>query len=574
MEWTSLKWIKLRILFISIGFIAFLGLILFRGYQLHISENTRVHNLASKQYLAALPVHPKRGAIYDRNEKVLAIDVQVDSIAVHPHLIKDVDDVAKKLSSVLEIQSSKVNSKIKSGKKFEWIARRVEADKSSAIKKLQLEGIAFVPEYRRFYPNKELAGNVLGAVGFDAKALGGIELAFDDFLKSTPGVLLAEKDAKGRLYSTAKSDEIYHDIYLTLDVNLQFIAEKYLWENAQKNNAKSGFAIVMDPKTGEILALANYPSFNPNSYWEYSHDKWKNHALVDSYEPGSTFKTIIAAAALDSGVATSKDLFFCEEGSYRVGKKLIHDHFPYRDLSLSDIIRVSSNIGITKVAQKVGRQPIYDTIVKMGFGEVTGLDFPGEAKGSLPPSRKWSAIEQSNIAFGQGIAVSGLQMAQVYSTFANNGLRMKPYLISKVSNSEGKVVFKNRPTEIAQVIKAYTAKNVTKMLQRVVDSKGTGRLASVAGYQVAGKTGTAQKVNPKTKTYAKGEYIGSFIGYAPAENSQFVIYVVYDSPRPNYYGGVVAAPVFKNIAQEALTYSGIPPHHVQLAKSSVGEADE
>lgn len=568
MTFTSLKWIKLRILLIAVGFVLYLGLVLIRSYELQISENSRVHNLVSKQYRATLPVNPKRGAIYDRNGKALALDIQVASVAVHPQKIEDIEGVVLALSKTTGLPVEKIRPKLTSEKKFEWIARRLSADRGEALQKQKWAGVVVMPEYRRYYPNKETAGNLLGAVGFDAKALGGIELSLDPFLKSASGKQFAEKDARGRLYTPVENLEIYHDIYLTIDLNIQFMAEKFLWENAKKYGVNSGFALVTNPQTGEILAMANAPSFNPNAYWQYPQESWKNHAVIDSFEPGSTFKPILAAAALDFGIVSPSDSFFCENGVYTIGKRIIHDHDPYGRLTFSEIIQVSSNIGITKVAQKVGKNNFYDFIVKAGFGQATGLNFPSEARGFVSSSRKWSDLELSNIAFGQGISVGGLQMAMVYGAFANKGIRMKPALISKIINSHGETVLENHSTTEGVLMSEAAARELTRMLEGAVGNGGTGHQASLAGYRIAGKTGTAQKVNPQTKQYDEEAYIGSFIGYVPAENPKYLIYVAYDSPREVHYGGVVAAPVFKNIAREALAYSGIPPEQEKLAIKS------
>ena len=436
-----------------------------------------------------------------------------------------------------------------------------------AIAALKLKGIAVASEYKRFYPNKDLAGNLLGAVGYEAEALGGLEMALDSYLKSDSTRVVAEKDARGRLFTAWENEVRSHNVYLTLDVNLQFIADRYLQEGAQKHNAKSGFALVISPKSGEILAMANYPSFNPNVYWKYSPEKWANHAILDSYEPGSTFKPMVVAAALDSGKVRPEDSFYCESGEYKIGKRIVHDHESYGNLSVSEIIKVSSNIGVTKIAQKTGKNAFFETIQKMGFGKKPGIDLPGETAGVLRPLKQWSDIDQSNIAFGQGIAVSGLQMALSYATLANDGVRMKPQLVQRVIGSEGELIYEAIPTEAARVTKPETARRLTKMLEQVVEPDGTGSLAKLKGYLIAGKTGTAQKVDPKTKQYSDNAFVSSFIGYVPAENPEFVIYVVYDTPQPVYYGGLVAAPIFRKIAEESLAYSGVPPSMNQLAKN-------
>lgn len=565
MDWTSVKWIKLRILMISGGFVLFLGLILFRSYQLQISDNARVHRLTQRQYQATLPQQPKRGAIYDRNGEALAIDLQVSSIGIHPQTIENKAQVAAQFAKILNTPVKAISEKLNSPKKFLWLARRVPAEAGEAITKLKIKGVSVSQEYRRFYPNKELAGNVLGAVGYDAKALGGIELGMDRYLKASSSKLVAQRDAKGRLYTPVGDAEANNDVYLTIDKNIQFIAEKYLWETGKAKNAKSGFAIVSNPKTGEVLAMANYPAFNPNVYWEYPLDSWKNHAVLDSFEPGSTFKAIVPAAGLRSGKIGINEQFDCEKGRYAIGKRVIHDHHPYGMMGLADIMRVSSNIGVTKVGMRVGKEIFYDMITSLGFGSKSGIDFPGEERGLVPALKRWGDIHFSNISFGQGLTVNGVQMAQAYGVFANGGTRMKPFLVSKVVDRQGEAVLEHRPTEMGQVVDSTVAKQVTRLLEGVVTPEGTGNLANVEGYVVAGKTGTAQKVNPKTKAYDPDHFVSSFIGYVPAKKPEFVIYVVYDAPRPIYMGGLVAAPVFSEIAREALAYRGVLPSSTQVA---------
>lgn len=556
-NYTSLQWTKIRILVISLCFVVGLGLILLRSYYLQIAEDSRIHHLAQKQYNKTLPIYPKRGTIYDRNGEVLAMDVEVASIAMHPYLIENKPEVVKNLSLILSIPEKEIKQKLESRKKFLWLARRIPWEKGILVGKQNFSGVTVIPEYRRYYPNRELAGNLLGAVGYDAKALGGLELKLDNFLKSQSKKWVGEKDAKGRIYSPVLAEGPTFDVYLTLDLNIQYMVEKYLWMGAKENKAKSGFAIVMDPQTGEVLAMANYPSFNPNSYWEYSLDKWKNHAVIDSFEPGSTFKGILAAAALSTGQFKSNDTFDCENGVMQIGKHKIRDHEPYQKLKFSEVIQHSSNIGATKISKKMGKEPYYIMIRKLGFGEKTALELPGEETGFLAHYSQWKPIDQSNISFGQGIAVTGIQLASAYATLANQGVRMKPFLISKIINSRGKIVSENYPEAKEQVLDQTSSRELTKILWGVVGDHGTGRLASVPGYEVAGKTGTAQKVNPLTKTYDEKNYIGSFIGYLPASHPKFLIYVVYDSPQGVHTGGMIAAPVFSQIARELLSYSGV-----------------
>lgn len=566
---TSLKMIKIRILMINFCLGVFLILILFRGYHLHIVKNAQVGNLALKQYQATLPVAHKRGSIYDRNGHPLAMDVQTISIALHPFQIEDKNKIVSKLSRILSMPVQKIWPKVNSSKKFEWLVRRIDLEKGNEIADLKLKGVSTVSEYRRFYPNKELAGNLLGAVGYDAKALGGLELSLDSFLKSSSSRVIASRDAKGRLYTSIDNQETNHDVYLTLDMNLQFIAEKYLWETGQKYKAVSGFAMIANPRTGELLAVANYPSFNPNVYWEQAPASWKNHAFIDSFEPGSTFKPIIVAAGLESHKIKIGEKFYCENGNYKVGNRIIRDHNPYGTLTLNEIVKYSSNIGVTKIGEKVGKDFFYNTMMDFGFGQNSGLNYPLESSGFVPHKSKWKEIDRSNMAFGQGLTVNGLQMLKAYSALANGGNLMRPILVSRVIAVAGDVVLENKPIVERQVVRSDVAESLSSMLVDVVGG-GTGRLAAIDGFAVAGKTGTAQKVNPQTRTYDKHNYVSSFIGYIPAKKPEYAIYVVYDSPHPIHTGGAVSAPVFKGIAQEALAYAGLMREEIKLANRSLG----
>lgn len=573
MKWTSLKFIKIRILVISIGFVAFLGLILFRSYQLHISENARVYSLAQKQYKANIPLQPRRGSIYDRHGRILAMDVEVASIAVHPHLVQNKAETSHHLSQILGIPLSKIESLLASNKKFGWVERRVAADLGEKIRAKNIKGVIVVPEYRRYYPNKELASHLLGAVGYDAKALGGMELALDDYLKSSVKNMVAERDARGKLYTPLNDQNLYHDVYLTLDINLQHVAEKHLFATSEKFKVKSGFAIILDPKTGELLAMANYPHFNPNFYWAYPQANWKNHAITDTFEPGSTFKTILAAAALKNGEVQPEATFNCEGGLYQIGRQVIHDHHAYNRLSFADIVRVSSNIGVTKIAQKIGKQKFYDTILEFGFGAKTHLLFPSEENGKITSVEKWTEIDHANIAFGQGLAVTGMQMAKAYAAIANQGKLYKPHVVDKIISSQGEMVVDNKPQMLRQVLKADEAGDLLTMLEGAVELEGTGKRARFEGYTVAGKTGTAQKVNAKTRTYDKEDFVSSFIGIVPASDPQFVIYVVLDTPTPVHAGGLVAAPAFREIAKEAISTIGLPPQ-IQLPLTKLAASQQ
>jgi cell division protein FtsI (penicillin-binding protein 3) len=352
------------------------------------------------------------------------------------------------------------------------------------------------------------------------------------------------------------------DIHLTLDTAIQHIAEKELEASILKYRAKAGVAIIVDPFTGEVLALANYPSFDPNLYNKQSADQRRNRAVADSYEPGSTFKTILAAAALEEDVVGKEDLFYCEMGKYPYAGKIIHDTHPYGWLSFSKILQVSSNIGFTKVAEKLKKDRYFKYIEKFGFGRSTGIDVPGEVPGLLRKAETWSAIDLATHAFGQGISATPMQMVMAYAAIANGGFLMRPYITQRVVSPQGEVVLENQPHVVRRVVSEKTAKQLASMLSQVTTEGGTGAMANIEGFEVAGKTGTAQKADPVHGGYSN-KRVGSFVGFVPANNPRLVALVLIDEPEGSVYGGVVAAPVFRNIAQGALRRMMVAPQKTE-----------
>jgi len=377
---------------------------------------------------------------------------------------------------------------------------------------------------------------------------------------------MAERDALGRRVLVQGVEGLHippgSDIHLTLDTSIQYMAEKELEASVMKYRAKAGVAIVVEPFTGEVLALANYPSFNPNNYAKQSPEQRRNRAVTDSFEPGSTFKTILAAASLEEGIVGKDDLFYCEMGKYPYAGKIIHDTHPYGWLPFSKILQVSSNIGFTKVAEKVKKERYYRYIEKFGFGQLSGIDLPGEVPGLVRRPESWSAIDLATHAFGQGISTTPLQLIMAYAAIANGGFLMRPYVGRRVLAPDGSVVLENQPHVVRRVISEKTAKLLASMLQDVTSEGGTGVMANVEGFEVAGKTGTAQKADPVHGGYAAKKRVGSFVGFVPANNPRLVALVLIDEPEVNVYGGIVAAPVFRNIAQGALRRLAVAPDKV------------
>ncbi len=553
-----LRMIRLRaalmLFFFAFIFVALYG----RSYELQLGKDPRLARLASRQYHKKIVLAPERGTIFDRNGHELAVDIQVYSIFTHPHLVDRAlaPKIAEELGRVLGTPPKDILEKLTSDKRFVWIARRVSKEVRDVVETEKFTGVHWVPEKKRYYPHGTLAGQLLGAVGYDAQALGGLELSYDSDLKSPTENYLFEKDAKGRsyVYMEAAQQE-FADVHLSIDRTIQYIAERELEKTREHFQFNHGFVIVTRPKTGEILAVANSPSFDPNRYGEYPMSGWRNWAFLDVFEPGSTFKSVTAAAALKTGTISLDDKFFCESGHYTVGKKVIKDHHPYGSLSVLQILQVSSNIGVTKIQQKIGKETLYQMIAAFGFGKRSLLNVPGESPGLLMSVKNWGSVESANIAFGQGIAVTGLQMVGAYGAMGNGGKLMHPILASRVVTRDGKTRRKQPIETVREVLPASVSRDLTTALKTVVEPGGTATRAALEYFDVAGKTGTAQKV--EDGVYVKGKYVASFIGYVPAGDPELLIYAVVDEPRPQYYGGLVAAPIFQRVADQALYQLGV-----------------
>jgi cell division protein FtsI (penicillin-binding protein 3) len=555
--------IKLRILLIALAYFLVFVVILGRTVELHLTDNTKLTKLAQAQYQRKITLAPRRGNILDTHGEELAIDVKVDSLYANARLISDPAALASQLAPILQVGADQIEKSLSKDKKFVWIKRRLSPEESEKVQGLHQEALGLVKEYKRFYPNHSLAATVLGAVGFDSMALGGLELYYDEVLKSEQEPVVVNQDARGQSYSpyNLEPKEESRNIVMTLDKTIQFITEKELDRAVEKSGAKSGIAVVMNPRTGEVLAMASAPDFDPNRYSDYDLQHWKNRAITDSFEPGSIFKGVTAAAALESGRISMDQKFNCEGGAYQVGKFTIHDHGGYGAMALPDIIRVSSNIGAFKIAQFLGREQFSDTVLHFGFGSKTGIDLPGEVSGILASPKDWSSVQQGTIAFGQGISVTPLQILNAYSAMANGGYLMKPFVVKEIRDSKGNVIRENKPQIIRQVMSEANARKLIEILKGVVGPGGTGTAAQVEEYGVAGKTGTAQKVvEGKGKSgYAEGKFVASFVGIAPADDPRIAVLVSINEPKGPHFGGVVAAPPFREIVRQTLPYLRVAP---------------
>ena len=490
----------------------------------------------------------------------MALSIDVASIVAYPPNIEDPAATSKSLNKTLKIDVNSLKRRLTSDRSFVWVKRKVTPKEVKEVKALDLKGIDFIAEHERFYPNKTLAAQVLGFSGIDGHGLEGIEYYYDTYLKGSTCRFTVLKDAFKRGFDAEKSvmpDCSGNNLILTIDYNIQYLSERALEEAAVKFNAKSGMAIVMSPKTGAILAVAHYPFFNPNSFGEFDQNLWRNRSITDPFEPGSTMKIFSACAAIEFGGCSPNAIFFCENGKYRIGKNVVRDTHPHGWLSLQQIIKFSSNIGTIKVSEMVGPEHIYKTFRNFGFGEKTGIDCPGETSGSLSHYNRWSKIDAGAISFGQGVAVSALQLITAASAIANDGVLMAPYIVQAITDQNGRLIKSSSPRMVRRVVSLETARAVRKIMASVTTEGGTGVNAALEGYSVCGKTGTAQKIDEKG-TYSDEKYIASFLGFIPAEDPEITVLVVIDEPQGKHYGSIVAAPAFKRIAHETVNYMNIP----------------
>jgi cell division protein FtsI (penicillin-binding protein 3) len=566
------KWARIRIIMIGSVFALLFLNVVGRAFYLQILQHEILEKKADKQHRHKVDLTPARGSILDRNGTTLAESIHMDSCYAEPRRIKDVAGTAAVLAPMLGIPKGELVTKLSVNKSFIWVDRWLAPEVAIRVKNMKLPGIGFAPESKRFYPNMEIAAHVVGFTGRDPNGLEGIELKYDSTILGNTGYMITERDALGRniaiMNTVIKDSSPGKSVILTLDKTIQFIAEKELAKAVTDSNAKAGMALVMESDTGKVLAMANYPTFNPNAYSRYSLAQLRNHVVTDSFEPGSTFKVFTIAAAIDSDTVKASDVYNCENGVYKIAGRTIHDDHPHSRLTVSEIIKYSSNIGSAKIGFKMGGEELTSYLRNFGFGGRTGIDLPGEAVGSL--KRHLSGIDLATSAFGQGISLSAIQLTTALSAIANGGNLMKPYLVEQIINDNGTVAQTFAPQIVRRVISADTALKITKMMETVTGEGGTGTKAALDGYRVAGKTGTAQKVDPVTHTYSS-KRIGSFFGFVPADKPKLSITVIIDEPQGVKYGGIVAAPAFRAIAQNSLAYLKIQPN--QPITAAVKPAD-
>jgi cell division protein FtsI (penicillin-binding protein 3) len=555
------KYIRLRILLVGLVFTAGFAAIGGKALWIQVYRGPWLSQQASDQVVNSQKAVGKRGTIFDRRGREMAVSVDATSVAVRPAKVKDAAAAAASLSRVLQMKPAEVKAKLASRKPFVWIKRQATPKETEAIEQLRLPGVEFVTETNRFYPNRSLAAQVIGFTGMDGKGMEGVEYFYDTHLRGTDSSVKVLRDALGNGFqaeSGAEGGASGNNLILTLDQAVQHVSETALAEAVEAHKARSGLAIVMEPRTGAILAMAQAPTFNPNAYDDYKKALWRNRAITDPFEPGSTLKVFGAAAALEFGNLSPKTTFNCENGAYRIGKNTVHDVHRYGVLTLSDIIKFSSNIGAIKIGEKIGSEKLHQALRLFGFGQKTGIDSPAETTGLLMPPKKWTPIDAAAIAFGHGISASAVQLISALSAIANDGVLMKPRLVQAITDKQGQVLQQFPPEEIRRVVSRETAQTLKEILQTVVLPGGTGVNAALQGYTVGGKTGTARKLDENGR-YADDRHVASFIGFAPADKPQIAVLIVIDEPRGQMYGGAVAAPVFRKIAQSTLNYLNVPP---------------
>lgn len=567
---------KSRIVFVFVGILILWSMLMMRAAYLQFLPNDRLNSLQSRQFQTKVTLSARRGAIVDRNGRDLAMSATAYSLYADPKILENRKAVAKKLAKVLGQTSDSIYTKIKDGsRRFVWIQRMIEQDKADEIKSWDIHGLSFVEEWRRVYPNENLLSQTLGFLGSEGQGLEGLELGYDQALHGNEKKVMVKRDARGRplihdgLMFTENPDG--NELRLTVDSDLQYTLESELQNAVSSFDADHAVGVVLDAKTSAILAVASAPSFDVNKAMSTAANYRRNKVITDSFEPGSTMKTLLIASALRDGLIQPNTKFFCENGSFKVGDKIIREaeaKEKFGDMTVAEILAVSSNIGSTKIAFKMGQDHLRQGLLDFGLGQKLGVDFPGEARGMVQ-ALPWRPHLLSNISFGHGVSVTPLQMANAYAAIANGGVLNTPYIVQSIRDSETGEVTETKVKPIRRVLTSEQSAQMRAMLVGVTTlPMGSGKNARVEGFMVAGKTGTAQKVNPNGRGYLKGAYVSSFAGFIPANDPKFVIYVAVDSPRKGYYGAMVAAPVFSRIASYAVRKEGIAPLILGDEKSS------
>jgi cell division protein FtsI (penicillin-binding protein 3) len=549
-----------RLLVVACFTLLFMTAVFVRLGYLQLFRHSEYLAKAQRQQQHVIEITPKRGAIYDRNMHPLAMSIPVDSAFAVPSELGDQQLAARLLSGVLGIPREVLEARLESSRSFVWIARKLPPDKKEAVEALNLKGVYFQKENQRIYPKRDLASHVLGFVNLDEKGIGGIESELESKIGGKSEKIIVMADARQRWFDGGEAQrERGANVVLTLDEKIQYVAERELKAAIAKTQALAGTVIVMNPNNGEILALANWPRFNPNAATDALAETRMNRAVSAIYEPGSTFKLITLAAAFDQGITRPEEIFNCENGAVYVAGHRIRDHKPFGFLTVSQILAQSSDVGAIKIALRLGAPKFYDYIRAFGFGQLTGVDIPGESKGMLQHLESWTPISIGSISMGQEIGVTPIQLISAVSAIANGGMLYKPHVIAELRRGEQVLPAEGvlAPAEPRRAIRPETAATLRQLMEGVI-LNGTGPLARLDGWTAAGKTGTGQKIDPATGRYSPTQLIASFTGFAPISNPAVTILVSLDSPVGQHEGGQVAAPVFKRIAEQVLPYLDVP----------------
>lgn len=531
-------------------------------FHLQVLSHDRMLKEAKRQSDRTITVKARRGTIVDRNDRPFAISVDAPSIYADPSVIRDPRETARVIGRELGYslaEQKELLGLLKPDRSFVWIKRQVDPAVAQALRELRLEGVGFETESRRYYPKRNLMSPVLGYVGLDSQGMAGLEYSLDEDLRGRAARVSVRYDAKRRpMGEVEKPPTEGRRVTLTIDERIQYVVETALSDAIRDTSSVSGVAVVLDPRTGEVLAMSSLPSFNPNRFSAFSERDRTNRAVADAYEPGSIFKIITAAAALQEGVVSPLEMIDCGNGFIEIAGVRINDHHVFTTLSFQDVMAKSSDIGVVRVAQRLGNEKFYAAVRAFGFGSRTGLGLPGETAGLLKSTKSWSALSLASMSFGQEVGVTAIQMASAAAVIANGGYWMKPYVVKRINEPSGELVKEFSPMAERKVIEPETADRVMNLLREVVIS-GTGRKAKVEGFDVAGKTGTAQKIDASGR-YSMVDHVASFVGFVPASRPSLVVLVSLDTPKGDRNeGGDVAAPLFSRIATEAVRLMAIPP---------------
>ena len=540
---------------------AFLGLLARLGY-LQVYKHDEYARLAENQHAKTVPLHAKRGPILDRNGQPLAVSSRADTLYVTPGKVEHAPRLAARLSPILGEPIRDVLRRLTVSKKFAPVRRRLTPDMARAVLDLKDPSLTMVDDTMRLYPNRELAAQLVGFEGAEGKGLAGIEQAWDTHLAGAEGRAVVERDALGREVTGApivlKPAVPGQGVVLTIDATIQYLAEKEVDAAWRRTRAKSAMAVAMDPRTGEILAMAIRPTYNPNAFGVSTDEDRRARAVTDPFEPGSTFKVIMAASALQEGVVRPTDRIYGENGAITVANATIHDWKKYGWLTFTEVLQNSSNVGSIKVGLQIGKERYYKYMTAFGFGSPTNLGLPGESRGQLRPPTQWSGLSLATMSIGQEISVTAVQMVAAFGAVANGGRLMQPQIIRATLDAQGRELRSFEPKPVRQVISPDTARTLTEMMVNVV-ANGTGHNAAIPGYEVAGKTGTAQKMDPATRRYSRAPGVLSFVGFVPADDPRLVMIVLLDEPKNEKWGSEAAAPIFSAIGRETLRYLNVAP---------------